>query len=277
MSHHTLAEGLGLGINVVGVLCSRHARILQETAAEMQLAPAEEPESLESEEDGLAEVERIIKHRDHKLEGLQYKVRWMGCNNTRNSWVRLADLSCPELLASFLERQRQRGAPDDSVTDAQAEKFYYGPRSDDVKEKVVVHDGFELPANRHKVSAGPQHTAPWVRPVQTRSRQGSSVFRDQEGTSSSAQGIIEPRYQPMTLMRATPPEQTQRMHQPGGKGFAIGGKGKGKGTSPPAPIRGPSREHAPNDGMYMGASLADMVDAAAQRGGARRVQGELRW
>jgi hypothetical protein len=79
VGNHTLAEGLGLGMHVA-LLCSRHARILQETAAEMQLAPAEEPESLESEEDGLAEVELIVKHRDHRVEGLQYKVRWMGCN-----------------------------------------------------------------------------------------------------------------------------------------------------------------------------------------------------
>ena len=190
------------------------------------------------------------------------------------------------------------------MTDAQAEKFYYGTLSDNVKKRVVVHDGFELPESRHKVSAGQQHTVPWVRPVQqsiavdatvdhkkpsttgggthgfsergrARGSHGGSVFRDREGTMGSPQRIIEPRYLPMTLTRATLYEQTRHVYQPGEKGFAIGGKGKGKGPGLPAATHGPRREYAPNesnDGRYMGASLADKVDAAAQRGGARRVE-----
>ena len=60
-----------------------------------------EPKSLGHEEDEQAEVERIIQHRDHKELGPQYKVRWTGFNNTRNSWVSLEDLHCPELLTRF--------------------------------------------------------------------------------------------------------------------------------------------------------------------------------
>ena len=82
VSRHTLAEGLGLGTGVVGVFCSRHARILQEVGGDRPLALAEESESLQREEDEQAEIERIIQHRDHKVLGPQYKVRWVGFNNT---------------------------------------------------------------------------------------------------------------------------------------------------------------------------------------------------
>ena len=84
VSHHTLAEGVGLGTGAVGVFCSRHARILQEVDDNMSLALAAEPESSQREEDEQAEVDRIIQHRDHKVLGSQYKVRWVGFNNTRN-------------------------------------------------------------------------------------------------------------------------------------------------------------------------------------------------
>ena len=192
------------------------------------------------------------------------------------------------------------------MTDAQAEKFYYGILSDDVEQRVVVLNGFELPEGRHKVSAGPQHATPWVRPAQQslavdatvdrkkpsssgggthgfseigrgRGSHGGSVFRDREGTMGPPQRIVEPRYQPMALTRTTPYDQTRRVYQPGEKGFAIGGKGKGKGLGLPTATHvplynGTRREYAANGDRYMGASLADKVDAAARRGGARRVE-----
>ena len=73
VSSHTLAEGLGLGADVVGEFCTRHARILQEVGDKMPPTRTTEPKA--HEEDEQAEVERIIQHRDHKELGRQYKVR----------------------------------------------------------------------------------------------------------------------------------------------------------------------------------------------------------
>ena len=139
VGNHTLEEGLGLGRRVVGVFCSRHDRTLREVAEDMtrrefdpsgtQLASVEEPAPREPEEEEYAEVELIIRQRDHQAHGPQYKVRRVGYNNTRNSWVRLGDLNCPELLANFKEVQRQRGMPDVGAADAQSEKLYYGPQT----------------------------------------------------------------------------------------------------------------------------------------------------
>ena len=260
----------------------------------------------EDEEGEQADVERIIQHRDHKELGPQYKVRWTGFNNTMNSWVRMQDLNCSELLASFQALQRQRGTPVGSMTDAQAEKFYYGTLSDDGEERAVVHDGIGLPAGGPKVSAGPQHTTPWVRPAQKnitvnatvdrekpwpsggrghglnelgreRGNRGVSVFRDQEGAMGPPPRIGEQRYLPMTLTPMMPYEQTRRVYRPGEKGVAIRGKGKGKGFDLPeashVPVyNGTRQQYAANDGRYMGASLADKVEAEARRGGARRVE-----
>ena len=89
--------------------------------------------------------------------------------------------------------------------------------------------------------------------------------------------IVEQRYLPMTLTPMRPYEQTRRVYQPGEKGVAIRGKGKGKGFDLPeashVPVyNGTRQQYAANDGRYMGASLADKVDAEARRGGARRVE-----
>ena len=78
-------------------------------------------------------------------------------------------------------------------------------------------------------------------------------------------------------MTLTPYEQTRRVYQPGEKGVAIRGKGKGKGFDLPeashVPVyNGTRQQYAANDGRYMGASLADKVEAEARRGGARRVE-----
>ena len=91
------------------------------------------------------------------------------------------------------------------------------------------------------------------------------------------QRIVEQRYLPMTLTRTTPYEQTRRVYRPGEKGVAISGKGKGKGLDLPkathVPLyNGTRQQYATNDDRYMGASLADKVDAEARRGGARRVE-----
>ena len=110
-----------------------------------------------------------------------------------------------------------------------------------------------------------------------RGNRGVSVFRDQEGAMGPPQRIVEQRYLPMTLTHTTPHEQTRRVYQPGEKGVAIRGKGKGKGFNLPeashVPVyNGTRQQYAANDGRYMGASLADKVDAEARRGGARRVE-----
>ena len=81
----------------------------------------------------------------------------------------------------------------------------------------------------------------------------------------------------MTLTRTPPYEQTRRVYQPGEKGVAIRGKGKGKGLDLPeashVPVyNGTRQQYAANDGRYMGVSLADKVNAEARRGGTRRVE-----
>ena len=110
-----------------------------------------------------------------------------------------------------------------------------------------------------------------------RGNRGVSVFRDQEGAMGPPQRIVEQRYRPMTLTPMMPYEQTRRVYQPGEKGVAIRGKGKGKGFDLPeashVPVyNGTRQQYAANDGRYMGASLADKVEAEARRGGARRVE-----
>ena len=75
------------------------------------------------------EVERIIQQRTHEKHGLQFRVRWKGFNNTRNSWVNAMDCHSPDLVREFENICRDKsGLPhsmtDTTMTDAVAEKFY---------------------------------------------------------------------------------------------------------------------------------------------------------
>ena len=95
---------------------------------------AKSPAEAKPDEEDEYEVERIIQHRIHEKHGLQFRVRWKGFNNTRNSWVNAADCHSPDLVQEFENVCRNRGGllhimTDTAMTDAVAEKFYYGDRA----------------------------------------------------------------------------------------------------------------------------------------------------
>jgi len=85
--------------------------------------PIEEKETT-TEDSEEFEVERIIQERTHEGQGLQYRVRFKGCDNRSNRWVRPEDSEMPDLIAEFETRVATRGQmPWECPTDAQAEKF----------------------------------------------------------------------------------------------------------------------------------------------------------
>ena len=101
------------------------------------------------------EVERILNTRMHNVHGHQYRVRWVGYSNVHNRWVPEEDCNSEELIAAFEARREVMGDPDEKMTDAQAEAFYYGAAS----SRTVTNEA------ALRVSVGPG-TVPWVRPPQ---------------------------------------------------------------------------------------------------------------
>ena len=75
-------------------------------------------------------MERVLRKREHPEQGTQYRLRWVGFNNTYNRWVNQADCHSDELVAEFEARWQVRGElASVGATDAQAEQFYYADRS----------------------------------------------------------------------------------------------------------------------------------------------------
>ena len=69
-----------------------------------------EPEAVMVDEDGADyEVERILRKR--KVRGVtQYLVRWLGYDESRDSWQDIRSMNCSELVADYEQRAAQ-GAP----------------------------------------------------------------------------------------------------------------------------------------------------------------------
>ena len=118
----------------------------------------------------------------HKKLGLQYRLKWVNCNNTRNRWVNALDCQCPDLVREFENSCRNKGEllssmTDTTMTDAVAEKFYYGDRAATTglaaDPTLVRSQPRELGSpvdlgSLQRVSVGPGK-APWV------SRQNGTV------------------------------------------------------------------------------------------------------
>jgi len=54
------------------------------------------------------EVERIIKTRINKNGVKEYRLKWRGYPNSRNTWEVYENLNCPKLLRDFETRQKKK-------------------------------------------------------------------------------------------------------------------------------------------------------------------------
>jgi hypothetical protein len=170
------SEALGARIGQQSEQQASESRV---TGPEVTLVGSGVDEELEQQWLGgsgdMEEVERILQRCDHKKYGRQYRVRWKGFSNTRNTWAKEEDLNCPELLADFEDRLLMKGAPINGQTDAQAEQLYYGPDL-----------GTRTSGERTCMGAGPNTTTPWMR-GNARAHM-NSVFTDQGAQGAGHQG-----------------------------------------------------------------------------------------
>ena len=241
--------------------------------------------------DDREEVERLLQRRVHDKHGEQYRLRWKGFDNTRNSWVKRTNLDCPDLLADFEERRLKRGTPDPGLTDAQAELWYYGSTT-----ATTAKGG-------QRTSRGPDNEASW-RPRSTR-HHGTSVFTDQlvtGGGNKPTKSGPDPRIGKggYAKTRSSHEQETQRFDdaRTGPQGTGKGGRGSSlysvdldKNPVNNAPsaaygrwTQGPGKGYgkggksagvcAPTDWSksFMAKGLADKVEAAANRTNSRRVE-----
>ena len=228
-------------------------------------------------------MERVLNTRMHGVHGHQYRVKWVGYSNVHNRWVREGDCNSQELIAAFEARREVMGDPEEKMTDAQAETFYYGVATG----KVVPNEA------AHSVSVGPG-TVPWVRPPQGKrtlptndaampvvepesNRVPYPVFRPRQG-EPYRRSVFRDEVAPKnvsTSMNYPGQEFSRQSVDKGGKGNkggkAAGGFGR-TGEQSYGQSTGRGAEYANVYRGILGPSLEDKIEQASLRTGRRRVE-----
>ena len=260
----------------------RAGRQDREVAGKVTTRRGEEDES-SSEPSIECEVERVLNTRMHGVHGHQYRVKWVGYSNVHNRWVRERDCNSQELIAAFEARREVMGDPEEKMTDAQAETFYYGVATG----KVVMNEA------AHSVSVGPG-TVPWVRPPQEKrtlptndtampvvepesNRVTYPVFRPRQG-EPYGRSVFRDEVAPKnvsTSMNYPGQEFSRQSAEKGGKGNkggkAAGGFGR-TGEQSYSQSTGRGAEYANVYRGILGPSLEDKIEQASLRTGRRRVE-----